>query len=108
HSDGKLHYLGGQTRVLSIDRPISFISLFRLLRYFTGRCSLTLRWQFPEDDLDDALVSTVSDEDLANLIEGYDRVSSMKILAFISILSNQSPPLLKCITIVDVCLHVSL
>ncbi|CAN1130141.1 hypothetical protein LINPERPRIM_LOCUS13057, partial [Linum perenne] len=41
---------------------------------------------FPEDDLDDALDSIVSDEDLANLIEGYDRVSSMKIRAFISIL----------------------
>ncbi|KAL2513240.1 putative Octicosapeptide/Phox/Bem1p family protein [Abeliophyllum distichum] len=50
---------------------------------------LNLRCQLPTEDLD-ALVSITSDEDLANLIEEYDRVApppappSLKIRAFLS------------------------
>lgn len=42
-----------------------------------------LRCQLPSEDLD-ALISITSDEDLANLIEEYDRLSSLKIRAFLS------------------------
>ena len=48
--------------------------------------AVSLRCQLPNEDLD-ALVSITSDEDLANLIEEYDRVaspSSLKIRAFLS------------------------
>lgn len=49
--------------------------------------SVSLRCQLPTEDLD-ALVSVTSDEDLANLIEEYDRVASppasLKIRAFLS------------------------
>lgn len=48
--------------------------------------SVSLRCQLPSEDLD-ALVSITSDEDLANLIEEYDRAasppSSLKIRAFL-------------------------
>ncbi|CAN0929364.1 hypothetical protein LINGRAHAP2_LOCUS37025 [Linum grandiflorum] len=96
HSDGKLRYLGGQTRVLAVHRSISFSDLVTKLGEFAG-APVTLRCQLPEADLDDALVSIVSDEDLANLIEVYDRFSSMKIRAFLSIPRNRnrSPPLLS-------------
>lgn len=51
-----------------------------------GTC-VSLRCQLPSEDLD-ALVSVTSDEDLANLIEEYDRAasppSSLKIRAFLS------------------------
>lgn len=49
--------------------------------------SVSLRCQLPTEDLD-ALVSITCDEDLANLIEEYDRVasppSSLKVRAFLS------------------------
>lgn len=49
--------------------------------------SVSLRCQLPTEDLD-ALVSITCDEDLANLIEEYDRAASppstMKIRAFLS------------------------
>lgn len=49
--------------------------------------SVSLRCQLPTEDLD-ALVSITSDEDLANLLEEYDRVASppasLKIRAFLS------------------------
>ncbi|CAI0390324.1 unnamed protein product [Linum tenue] len=62
---------------------------------------VNLRCQLPpEADLDDALVSIVSDEDLANLIEEYDLSPvktilspSLKIRAFLSPpAKKQSPP----------------
>ncbi|KAK9276159.1 hypothetical protein L1049_005690 [Liquidambar formosana] len=86
YPDGKLRYLGGHTRVLAVDRSISFAELLLKLGELCGT-SVSLRCQLPTEDLD-ALVSITSDEDLANLIEEYDRAasppSSLKIRAFLS------------------------
>ncbi|XP_022966793.1 uncharacterized protein LOC111466393 isoform X1 [Cucurbita maxima] len=86
YPDGKLRYLGGETRVLAVDRSITFSELLLKLGQLCGTC-VSLRCQLPSEDLD-ALVSITSDEDLANLIEEYDRAasppSSLKIRAFLS------------------------
>ncbi|XAR65117.1 hypothetical protein NMG60_11009096 [Bertholletia excelsa] len=86
YPDGKLRYHGGVTRVLAVDRSISFAELLVKLGELCGT-SVSLRCQLPTEDLD-ALVSITSDEDLANLIEEYDRAASptsfVKIRAFIS------------------------
>ncbi|GMH01246.1 hypothetical protein Nepgr_003085 [Nepenthes gracilis] len=73
-SDGKLRYVGGHTRVLSVDRSVSFSELMVKLEELCG-FSVTLRCQLPSEDLD-VLVSIKSDEDLANVIEEYDRANS--------------------------------
>ncbi|XP_061372740.1 protein PAL OF QUIRKY-like [Gastrolobium bilobum] len=85
YPDGKLRYLGGQTRVLAVDRTIQFSELLSKLEELCGSSVRHLRCQLPAEDLD-ALVSITSDEDLANLIEEYDRVMSppLKIRAFLS------------------------
>ncbi|KAF5945165.1 hypothetical protein HYC85_015393 [Camellia sinensis] len=87
YPDGKLRYHGGETRVLAVLRSISFSELLMKMGELCGGSSVTLRCQLPTEDLD-ALVSITSDEDLANLIEEYDRVSSppstLKIRAFLS------------------------
>ncbi|XWS63724.1 hypothetical protein CRYUN_Cryun06bG0126200 [Craigia yunnanensis] len=58
--------------------------------------AVSLRCQLPTEDLD-ALVSITSDEDLANLIEEYDRVasppSSLKIRAFLSLPKSTKKPI---------------
>ncbi|KAK4423877.1 hypothetical protein Salat_1970600 [Sesamum alatum] len=93
YPDGKLRYHGGETRVLSVDRSISFAELLVKLGEMCGT-PVCLRCQLPTEDLD-ALVSITSDEDLANLIEEYDRAaaagaaaasspSPLKIRAFLS------------------------
>uniref|UniRef100_A0A7N1A7Y7 PB1 domain-containing protein n=1 Tax=Kalanchoe fedtschenkoi TaxID=63787 RepID=A0A7N1A7Y7_KALFE len=89
YPDGKLRYHGGHTRVLSVDRSVSFAELMVKLGELCGS-SVSLRCQLPSEDLD-ALVSITSDEDLANLIEEYDKAaassatsSSLKIRAFLS------------------------
>ncbi|KAF7123954.1 hypothetical protein RHSIM_Rhsim12G0040600 [Rhododendron simsii] len=93
YPDGMLRYHGGQTRVLAVDRSISFSELMVKLVELCGT-SVSLRCQLPSEDLD-ALVSITSDEDLANLIEEYDRAPSPKIRAFLSPLRSVkkiSPP----------------
>ncbi|XP_073142324.1 RAF-like serine/threonine-protein kinase PRAF [Henckelia pumila] len=87
YPDGKLRYHGGDTRVLSLDRSVSFSELLLKLAEMCGT-AVSLRCQLPAEDLD-ALVSITSDEDLANLIEEYDRAaaetpSCIKIRAFLS------------------------
>ncbi|KAG5520792.1 hypothetical protein RHGRI_033387 [Rhododendron griersonianum] len=93
YPDGMLRYHGGQTRVLAVDRSISFSELMVKLVEMCGT-SVSLRCQLPSEDLD-ALVSITSNEDLANLVEEYDRAASPKIRAFLSPLRSVkkiSPP----------------
>ncbi|KAK9119830.1 hypothetical protein Scep_017923 [Stephania cephalantha] len=89
HPDGKLRYVGGDTRVLAVDRSVRFAELLVKLGEMCGS-SVSLRCQLPNEDLD-ALVSITSDEDLANLVEEYDRANHaagtphpLKIRAFLS------------------------
>ncbi|KAJ4848919.1 hypothetical protein Tsubulata_025486, partial [Turnera subulata] len=95
YPDGKLRYHGGETRVLAVDRAISFAELMSKLGELCGASggAVGFRCQLPTEDLD-ALVSVTSDEDLANLIEEYDRAASLKIRAFLSLpKKSPSPPL---------------
>lgn len=73
-SDGKLRYVGGMIRVLSVDRSISFAEL---MVKFGEQCrsSMSLKCKLPNEDLD-VLISITSDEDLKNLIDEYDRFSA--------------------------------
>nr|XP_016511168.1 PREDICTED: uncharacterized protein LOC107828393 [Nicotiana tabacum] len=97
-SDGKLRYIGGFTRVLSIDRFISFSELMVKFGELSGS-SMSLRCKLPIEDLD-VLVSITCDEDLADVIEEYGRVSALtnqeiKIRALLSPINLQkkiSPP----------------
>ncbi|KAK3227908.1 hypothetical protein Dsin_007770 [Dipteronia sinensis] len=93
-SDGNLRYVGGLTRVFSVERSVSYTELMVKLGEFCGY-SVTLRCQLPNGDLE-TLISIKSDEDLANLIEEYDRAASgSKIRAILShpaSLKQISPP----------------
>ncbi|KAK1413805.1 hypothetical protein QVD17_35588 [Tagetes erecta] len=85
YPDGNLRYYGGHTRLLAVSRSISFSELMMKLCELCGK-TVKLRCQLPTEDLD-ALVCITSDEDLANLIEEYDRTPCLqyvKIRAFLS------------------------
>lgn len=120
-TDGKLRYVGGFTRVLAVERSISFSGsyfvlprfvfvdvictfcflgvyvcvLFRFVELmvklgeFCGS-SVTLKCQLPGGDLE-TLISVRSDEDLANIVEEYDRASS-SLLHPLKIRAILSPP----------------
>ncbi|KAK8686463.1 hypothetical protein V6N13_125488 [Hibiscus sabdariffa] len=89
-SDGKLRYVGGLTRVLSLDRSISFTELMVKLVEFCG-FSVTLRCQLPNGDLD-SLISIKSDEDLTNIFDVYDEAALISKSAPSKIRAILSPP----------------
>lgn len=117
YSDGKLRYLGGDTRVLAVDRSIPFSDLQEKMGDLCGSDKVSLRCQLPTEDLD-ALVSVTCDEDLANLFEEYDvasrdRLAPLKIRAFLhetplaksSKSRSPSPPISSSACCSDRCVH---
>ncbi|KAL3824882.1 hypothetical protein ACJIZ3_020911 [Penstemon smallii] len=72
-TDGKLRYGGGYTRVLSVDRSITFAELMVKFGESCGS-SVNLKCKLPTEELD-VLISIKSDEDLRNLIEEYERTT---------------------------------
>ncbi|KAL8140795.1 hypothetical protein V2J09_006816 [Rumex salicifolius] len=90
-SDGHLRYVGGHTRVVSFLRSVSFSELMAKLSEMCGH-PVALRCQLPNEEMD-VLVSVKSDEDLASVIDEYDRASlfSGKQLKIRAILSPTKP-----------------
>lgn len=67
--DGKLRYVGGETRMISIRKNISWEEL---VSKTSGICNQphSIKYQLPGEDLD-ALISVSSNEDLQNMMEEY-------------------------------------
>ncbi|XP_020271408.1 probable serine/threonine-protein kinase mkcB isoform X2 [Asparagus officinalis] len=67
--DGKLRYVGGEKRIISISTRLS---LRELMQKTLSICNQphTIKYQLPGEDLD-ALISVSSDEDLQHMIEEY-------------------------------------
>ncbi|KAL6571068.1 hypothetical protein OROGR_000618 [Orobanche gracilis] len=73
--DKTLCYIGGDTRMIVIDRQTSLSDLrHRLSKTLLHNQSFTLKYQLPNEDLD-SLISVTTDEDLENMVEEYDRLN---------------------------------
>ncbi|KAJ8749486.1 hypothetical protein K2173_025681 [Erythroxylum novogranatense] len=75
-SDGKLRYVGGETRIISICKNFTWEEL---LKRTSSLCSQphSIKYQLPGEDLD-ALISVASDEDLQNMIEEYHALEKLE------------------------------
>ncbi|KAL5781493.1 hypothetical protein ACOSP7_006522 [Xanthoceras sorbifolium] len=71
-SDGKLRYVGGETRIISIRKDITWEELVRKTSAICNQPH-TIKYQLPGEDLD-ALISVCSDEDLQHMIEEYQEL----------------------------------
>ncbi|XBH65562.1 hypothetical protein VPH35_119134 [Triticum aestivum] len=72
--DNQLSYVNGDTKILSIDRPLRYPDFYaRLAGLAAARADLCVKYQLPGEDLD-ALVSVTNDEDLDHLVIEYDRL----------------------------------
>ncbi|KAL6965421.1 hypothetical protein U1Q18_036475 [Sarracenia purpurea var. burkii] len=72
--DGKLRYVGGETRIVSVPRDITYEELMtKMKELYEG--ATVLKYQQPDEDLD-ALVSVVNDDDVTNMMEEYDKLGS--------------------------------
>ncbi|KAL1359567.1 hypothetical protein AAHE18_04G116500 [Arachis hypogaea] len=68
-SDGKLRYVGGETRIISTRKDLSWEELVKKTSSIC-RQPHTIKYQLPGEDLD-ALISVSSEEDLQNMTEEY-------------------------------------
>ncbi|XP_075491550.1 RAF-like serine/threonine-protein kinase 20 isoform X1 [Primulina tabacum] len=72
--DGKLRYVGGETRIVNVPRDLTYEELMGKMRELLEGAAL-LKYQQPDEDLD-ALVSVVNDDDVTNMMEEYDKLGS--------------------------------
>ncbi|KAK1392335.1 Serine/threonine protein [Heracleum sosnowskyi] len=95
-SDGALRYVGGQTRIISVRRDVSFEELIQKLADAYGQ-TVGIKYQLPEEDLD-ALVSVSSPDDLEHLMDEYEKLlercmdGSPKLRMFLSSTSELDSP----------------
>lgn len=68
-SDAKLRYVGGETRIMSIRKNITWEELVKRTSTIFNQPH-TIKYQLPGEDLD-ALISICSDEDLHLMLEEY-------------------------------------
>ncbi|XP_004300957.1 PREDICTED: putative mediator of RNA polymerase II transcription subunit 12 [Fragaria vesca subsp. vesca] len=74
--DKSLCYVGGDTRIVVVDRNTSLSDLSnRLAKTLLNGRPFTLKYQLPSEDLD-SLISVTTDEDLDNMIDEFDRTAS--------------------------------
>ncbi|KAF8411282.1 hypothetical protein HHK36_003829 [Tetracentron sinense] len=75
-SDGKLRYVGGETRIIRTSKDISWQELMQktLTIYSLAH---TVKYQLPGEDLD-ALVSVSCDEDLQNMLEEFNALEDLE------------------------------
>ncbi|XP_070018538.1 RAF-like serine/threonine-protein kinase PRAF isoform X1 [Nicotiana sylvestris] len=71
-SDGALRYVGGQTRIISVRREVSFAELVHKIVDTYGQ-DVVIKYQLPDEDLD-ALVSVSCPEDLENMMDEYEKL----------------------------------
>ncbi|KAL2509660.1 Octicosapeptide/Phox/Bem1p family protein [Forsythia ovata] len=78
--DKSLCYIGGDTRIIVIDRHTSLSDLHnRLSKALLNNQPFTLKYQLPNEELD-SLISVTTDEDLENMVEEYDRLCNSSAL----------------------------
>lgn len=72
--DGKLRYVGGETRIVTVPHDVSYEDLLARMREIFEDTSM-IKYQQPEEDLD-ALVSVVNDDDVMNMMEEYEKLNT--------------------------------
>ncbi|KAL4643783.1 hypothetical protein ACB092_02G116900 [Castanea dentata] len=90
-TDSKLRYVGGETRIVSIRKSITWEELMTKT-YAICNQPHTIKYQLPGEDLD-ALISVCSDEDLHHMLEEYqeqERIEGSQRLRMFLISLNES------------------
>lgn len=70
-NDGMLRYVGGQTRIISVRRDVSFDELVQKIVDTYGQ-NVVIKYQLPDEELD-ALVSVSCPDDLENMMDEYEK-----------------------------------
>lgn len=73
HHDNQLAYIGGDTKILAVERNVKFSVILNKLNSLCGDSDICFKYQLPGEDLD-ALISVTNDEDLEHMMLEYDRL----------------------------------
>ncbi|KAF5448392.1 hypothetical protein F2P56_028934 [Juglans regia] len=94
--DNQLSYLGGETKILAVDRNVKFEPMISKLSALSGDPDVSFKYQLPGEDLD-ALISVTNDDDLDHMMHEYDRLyrasakpARMRLFLFSTPSANQS------------------
>ncbi|KAH9756062.1 PB1 domain-containing protein [Citrus sinensis] len=71
--DNQLAYVGGDTKILAVERNIKFGTMMAKLSALCSDDNICFKYQLPGEDLD-ALISVTNDEDLEHMMLEYDRL----------------------------------
>ncbi|XP_022727114.1 uncharacterized protein LOC111283027 [Durio zibethinus] len=73
--DNLLSYIGGETKILAVERTIKFSSMISKLSALCGGgdVNVSFKYQLPGEELD-ALISVTNDDDLEHMMHEYDRL----------------------------------
>ncbi|KAE8716752.1 heat shock protein 70 [Hibiscus syriacus] len=73
--DNQLAYIGGETKILAVERTIKFSSMVSKLSALCGGGDgeVSFKYQLTGEDLD-ALISVTNDDDLEHMMHEYDRL----------------------------------
>ncbi|XP_004504874.1 uncharacterized protein [Cicer arietinum] len=73
--DNQLSYIGGDTKILAVDRNIKFQHFFSKLSSLceASQQDLSFKYQLPGEELD-ALISVTNEDDLEHMMHEYDRL----------------------------------
>uniref|UniRef100_A0A2P2KG51 Uncharacterized protein MANES_07G046900 n=1 Tax=Rhizophora mucronata TaxID=61149 RepID=A0A2P2KG51_RHIMU len=71
--DNQLSYIGGETKILAVDRATKFSVMMAKLAALCGDTDVSFKYQLPGEDLD-ALISVTNDDDLEHMMHEYDRL----------------------------------
>ncbi|XP_062082700.1 uncharacterized protein LOC133789009 [Humulus lupulus] len=69
--DNQLCYIGGETKILAVDRTVKFSNMVSKLSALCEN-EVSFKYQLPGEDLD-ALISVTNDDDLEHMMHEYDR-----------------------------------
>ncbi|CAL5345938.1 unnamed protein product [Camellia sinensis] len=70
--DNQLRYVGGDTRIVAVNRHTTFSSLLNKLSKLAGTTNISIKYQLPNEDLD-ALITVTADDDVENMMDEYER-----------------------------------
>ncbi|XP_057802802.1 protein PAL OF QUIRKY-like [Salvia miltiorrhiza] len=93
--DNQLSYVGGETKILAVDRSIKFGALLSKLIALCDCDAISFKYQLPGEDLD-ALISVTNDDDLEHMMHEYDRlyrISPKPARLRVFLFPNQAPSL---------------
>ncbi|GER28233.1 octicosapeptide/Phox/Bem1p [Striga asiatica] len=71
-----LSYVGGDTKILAVDRDIKFSEIAAKLNSICEKSEISIKYQLPGEDLY-ALISLIDDDDVEQMMVEYDRLQGI-------------------------------